>query len=184
MIGFDAVNDGGDFGEVGVFATRAVGGIREHGDARLLAVESFESLSSVFDNGVELLGVGLFVDAAIGEDEMGIGAFANETAREIGGFQRDLIFAGENDVARGMIEAGDEGIGGAGFEELDGGIEIGCGEEFDIVEVSDGLFCYWVVEFWKNNFHRIIIAYFGRCDTMVVRKTVVLSCYKNKEENV
>ena len=113
--GFDTVDDGGDFGEIWVFATGTVGRIREHGDVRLLVVEGFESLGGVFDNGVELLGVGLFVDAAVGEDEMGAGAFANEATREIRGFQGDLIFAGEDDIAGGIIETGDEGIGRAGF---------------------------------------------------------------------
>lgn len=157
MVGFNTVDDGGDFGKVGVFTAGTVGRVRKHGDARLLTVENFESLGGVFDNGVELLGVGLFVDATIGEDEMDIGAFTNETTREIRGFQGDLIFAGEDDVAGRVIKAGDKGIGGAGFQELYGGVEVGSGEKFDVVKVGDGLFCYWIGEFWKNNFHELII---------------------------
>ena len=60
-------NSGADFIEVGILAAGAVGGIRKHGDAWSGVGVGLESLGGVFDNSDELLGGGLFVDAAIGE---------------------------------------------------------------------------------------------------------------------
>ncbi len=60
-------NSGADFSEVGVFTAGAVGGIGKHGDAWGGVGVGLESFGGVFDNGDELLGGGLFINAAIGE---------------------------------------------------------------------------------------------------------------------
>lgn len=72
--------------EIRVFATRAVGGVGKHGDFGSLASVFYESLCGVFDDGVELVGGGELVNAAIGESEDLVGFFTNKTAREKAGF--------------------------------------------------------------------------------------------------
>ena len=82
----DVVDGKSDFFEVGVFTTGAVGRVREHGDAGLFVVVGDEGSGGVFDDSAELFFGGLFVDAAVGDSEMVIATFADETTREKRGF--------------------------------------------------------------------------------------------------
>ncbi len=83
---FDLVDAGVDFVEIGVFTAGAVGGVGKHGDFGLVASEIMIGGGSVFDNSVELLLCGGFVDTAVGESEYLIVFLANKTAGEKGGF--------------------------------------------------------------------------------------------------
>ena len=68
--------------------------------------------------------------------------------------------AGEDDVARGEIDAGNERIGLVLLQHSGGLVEIVGGEEFDVRKSGDGLLGDFVLsEFWKDDFHEIIIAY-------------------------
>ena len=80
----DLVDDEMDFGEVGVFAAGAVGGVGEHGDDGLGASVVLVGGGGVFYDGVKLVFVGEFVDAAVGEGEELVAFLADETAREVG----------------------------------------------------------------------------------------------------
>ena len=72
-----------DFGEVGIFAAGAVGGVRKHSNARLLVSVVLVGGGGVFDDCVELVFVWEFVDAAVGESEDLVGFLADEAAGEI-----------------------------------------------------------------------------------------------------
>ena len=81
----DAVDDVMDFVEVGVLATRAVGGVGKHGDARPLIGVFNKSGGGVLDDGVELLLGGLLVDTAVSKSVKLIGFLADEGTGEIVG---------------------------------------------------------------------------------------------------
>ena len=82
MIFADFCDDGVDFFEVGIFAAGALGGIGEHGDFGLFPVVGLESFGGIFDDAVEFVGVGEFVDATVGEDKMLAFPLANEATGE------------------------------------------------------------------------------------------------------
>lgn len=69
-----------------------------------------------------------------------------------------MFFAGKQDIARRMVEAGDDGINFIFCEHFCGSIEIRRKEEFDVWKGLDGFFCNLVLgEFGEDNFHSIII---------------------------
>ena len=86
VAGANLINDKMVLVEIGVFAAGAHGRIREQCDVRCGAEVSEMGPRGVLDDGVELLGGGLLVDAAIGNSEAGaVGTSTNETTREKGG---------------------------------------------------------------------------------------------------
>lgn len=163
MIGSDLADDVMGFGEVGIFAAGAVGRVGKHGDFWLTIGVFGESSGGVFDNGIELLLSWLFVDAAVGEGEDLVAFLANEAAREVFGFERKMVFVGEENIARSVVEAGNHGIGFVVYQHSDGVIEIVGGEEFDIFEMaSGGLRDLVSDEFGEDDFHEIIITCYNR----------------------
>ena len=76
------VNNEMDFVEIGILATRTIGGVGEHGDDGLLVGEFRKSFGSVFNNAIQLFVSGLFIDAAVSEGEELVAFLANETAGE------------------------------------------------------------------------------------------------------
>lgn len=91
---FDFIYDVVDFVEIRVLAAGAVSGVGKHGDFGLLASVFNEGCGGIFDDGVQLFGCGLFVDAAIGDGDDLVILFANKTAGEIGGFERKVSLVG------------------------------------------------------------------------------------------
>ena len=111
MVLLDLIDDVINLVEIRVLAAGTVGGVGKHGDAGLVLGVGLIGDSGIFNDSVELFFSGDFVDAAVGEGEDLFIFLADETAGEIVGLDRDVSFASENDVARGKIDAGDEGIG-------------------------------------------------------------------------
>ena len=88
--------------------------------------------------------------------------FADETTRKEFGFERHTGFAGENNIARGIIDARNEGIGTTGVQETHGVFEAVGWDKIDIWEGFDSLFSVLIGgDFGKDDFHKIIIAYQG-----------------------
>ena len=83
MIFTDLVNNEVDFGEVGIFAAGAVSGVGKHGDDGLIVGVVLVGGGGVFDDGVELVFVGEFVDAAVSEGENLAVFLADEAAGEV-----------------------------------------------------------------------------------------------------
>ena len=88
MVFFDSVNNIVNSFEIGIFATRTVGGIGEHGDFGLFIKINLVSYTGIFYNSVELFFVWKFVDAAIGKSKVIIvtWTFHDETTGEEVGF--------------------------------------------------------------------------------------------------
>ena len=156
------IDDLVDFGEIRVFATGAIGGVGKHGDLGLLVVINLESGGSVLDDGVELFSGGEFVDATVGKGEVlcvvwSI-AFTDETAGEIFGFKREVVFVSEEDVTRRIVEAGNHRVGISLAQYFGGVIKTISGDKLEVREVLGGFLCNGVsVEFGEDDFHRIII---------------------------
>ena len=133
MVCADLVDDGVDSVEVGIFTAGAVSGVREHGDFGLFVVVGYECGSRIFDDGVELVGIGKFIDATVSENEMFASRFfTHEAAGEILGSKREMIFAGEKNVAGRIIDTREERISGAGIQNFNGVGKVG---GFDKLEV-------------------------------------------------
>ena len=84
--------------------------------------------------------------------------FADEATREERRLKRKMIFISNKYVARRVVEAGNHGIGFVIAKYFGSGVEVGGGKKFDVWEVFDSFLSYRVFEFWKDNFHRYIIA--------------------------
>ena len=120
----DFFDDRMDFVEVGVFATRAVGGVGKHGDFRLSIGVCFKRKSGVFDDGVELVLAGLLINATVGKGEDLVAFLANEATGKILRLERNVIFESNENIARGIIKTGNHGIYLAGLDKCGCGIEI------------------------------------------------------------
>ena len=74
-----------DFVEVGILTAGAVGGVGKHGDSGSVSGVSVICDGGVFDDGVKLVPIWDFVDAAVGEGEDLTALLADETTGEIFG---------------------------------------------------------------------------------------------------
>ena len=98
MVFADFVYDEMNFFEIGIFAAGTIGGVGKHGYFGLKSGVVFESFGSVFDDGIEFFGIGLFVDAAISDSNDLIAFSADETARKEIRFKREMIFVSKKDI--------------------------------------------------------------------------------------
>lgn len=157
----------------GVFATAAESREGKHGDAGLVREKLPSGGVSLFNNFAELVGIWVLASGHVGQKvDIGIAAHDGETRESlvrlirfgVGG-HREVVAAGEDDVAGRMLDAGNHGIGGAILDHFAGGVEVGRRESGDIrlgVEAMNGFLDNWVVEFGKDDFyHGFIIAYVG-----------------------
>ena len=109
----DAVSVVFEFGFV--VGTGTTSGVGKEGNPRLIPCKSLVGFGGIFDNTIKLVAVWMLDDAAVGNNNDAIVFLANKTAGEISRFERDLRFEGEKDVARRIIEAGDDRVGLAFF---------------------------------------------------------------------
>ncbi len=82
MVLTDSFDDRMNFFEVRILPTGTIGGVGEHGDFWLIVGIGFVGSGSIFDDTVEFIGIGLLVNATIGNGENLILFLADETARE------------------------------------------------------------------------------------------------------
>ncbi len=108
MVFADLVDDSSNFIKVGIFAAGAFGRIGKHSNFGLCFKICLMGFCGVFNDGVELLGGWLFVDAAVGDSEMRVVFLADKTARKKRGSKRNFGFTGKENVARGEIYTGND----------------------------------------------------------------------------
>lgn len=101
----------------------------------------------------------MFDDATVGDSEYLTVSFADETTGKIVRFERNMVFVGENNIAGGIIESGDNRVGLVVGGFFGGGIEIVGRKELEVGEVFDSLFNSGVLKFWYDDFHESIISY-------------------------
>ena len=82
MVLTDSFDDRMYFFEVRVLTTGAIGGVGEHGDFWLIVSIGFVGGGGIFDDAVEFISIGLFVNATIGNSENLVLFLTDETARE------------------------------------------------------------------------------------------------------
>ena len=99
VIGFDFIDDKMDFFEIRIFATGTISRVGKHGYFGLKPGVVFESFGSVFDDGIEFFGIGLFVDAAISDSNDMIAFLADKTTRKEIRFKREMILVSKKDIA-------------------------------------------------------------------------------------
>lgn len=112
---------------------------RKEGNTRFVSEEGFRGVVSLPDDVDELRLCRVFAGGHVGKEiSLGGGVFRSGSLHD--GEARkgriiichaEMIAAGENDIARRIIDSGNQGVGGAGFDKCAGFVEILGGEGFD-----------------------------------------------------
>lgn len=106
-------------------------GEREQGDAWRLREELLGGSVGLMDDFDELVFGGVLAGGHVGEKiEVAVALHDGETREGLAG-ETKMLLAGEDDIARGVIDAGNHGVGLARFDHGASGGEIGSFESSD-----------------------------------------------------
>lgn len=161
----------------GVLAATTKSGEGEQGDAGLVGKEFLGGSIGLLDDFAELIGARMLTGGHVGKKiKFGIAAHDGEAGESLirvisfgVGRHCEVVAAGEDNVASGMLDAGNHSVSGASLDHLAGSAEVGCGEGGDclslrarggLVVSGNGCLDSRVVELGEDNLnHDVIITY-------------------------